>query len=345
MTLHLHMPAKALEDRLEAAIPALMAQAHVPGLSIALVRDATLVWSRAFGLKKAHSATPVTIDTIFQAASLSKPVFAYAVLQMVERGEIDLNAPLTRCLPAPYVPDDPLLDQITARMVLCHTTGWPNWRPTGQPLARERAPGNGFGYSGEGYIYLQRVIEHVSGQPLDVFMKHAVLDPLRMRHSSYVWAAPDDPAVAASHDRTGQPCTPFTALHPETASSLHTTAPDLACFLCALLAPIGEPGQLRPVVAEMLQPQVRLDHGVSWSLGWGLEATRDGDAFWHWGDNPGFKSFVLAFPLARMGVVIMTNGDNGLALWEPIVRLAMGGDHPAFAWLAHFYGMATLATG
>lgn len=331
------------EDRLEATIPALMEQARVPGLSIALVRGGTTCWSRAFGHKDVGTMEAVGIDTVFQAASLSKPVFAYAVLQLAERGVIDLDTPLTTYLPDPYVPDDPLLDRITARRVLSHTTGWPNWRPANRPLKQDRVPGEGFGYSGEGYLYLQRVVEQVTGQPFDGYMRQALLEPLGMTRSSYRWAAPDDPAVAVAHDRDGAVRARYAEVPPEAASSLHTTAEDFARFLEAILLPGDEPWRLSPSgVARMLRPHVQLTHAVAWGLGWGLQVTRDGRAFWHWGDNPGYKSVTLTSLDARQGVVVLMNGDNGSTLWEPIVRLALGGDYPAFAWLASFYGVPTL---
>jgi CubicO group peptidase (beta-lactamase class C family) len=332
------------EDRLEAEIPALMAGAQVPGLAVALVRSGSVGWARGFGVKCAGSPEPVAPDTVFQAASLSKPVFAYAVLKLVERGALDLDAPLTAYLPARYVPDDPLLDRITARRVLCHTTGWPNWRPEGQPLRRDGVPGERFGYSGEGYGYLQRVVERLTGQGLDSFVRRGLFEPLGMTRSSYAWAAPDVPAVAASHNRLGKPRTRYTGSCATAASSLHTTVADFARFLTAMLASVAEPWMLSPDgLAEMVRPQVPVGDAVAWGLGWGVELTDRGPAFWHWGDNPGYKSFALAIPAARAAAVIMANGDGGLALWEPIVRLTVGGDHPAFAWLASFYGVPNLA--
>jgi len=149
--------------------------------------------------------------------------------------------------------------------------------------------------------------------------------------------------MAGSHDREGQPGACFTAAEPEAASSLHTTPCDFARFLCAMMAPGGGSWQLgMESLAEMLKPQARLDDAVSWGLGWGLQTTNQGRAFWHWGDNPGFKSFAFAFPDLRAGLVVMTNGDGGLTLWEPIVRTIFDGDHPAFAWLAGFYGVPRL---
>lgn len=337
-----HAP-EDLDDRLAPAIAGLMDRAKVPGLSIALVRRGGGGWSRGFGVKRAGSAETVQPDTIYQAASLSKPVFAYAVLKLAERGAIDLDAPLTAYLPDPYVPEDPLLDEVTARRVLCHMTGWPNWRPEGQELRRERAPGTAFGYSGEGYIYLQRVVEHLTGEPLDSYMQPSLLDPLGMTRSSYAWEPTVDQAMATSHDALGSPCLAYTDSRPEASSSLHSTAEDLARFLQALLTPEDEPWRLSARgVAEMLRPHVQLTPAVAWGLGWGLESTDRGRAFWHWGDNPGYTSFLMGSLDPGMGVVIMTNGDNGKALWRPIIDLVLGGDHPAFSWLATFYGVPVL---
>jgi CubicO group peptidase (beta-lactamase class C family) len=326
-------------------IPHLLREARVPGLSIALVRDAAIVWMAAFGQARTQPPQPVTTGTVFQAASLSKPLFAYAVLGLVERGDLNLDTPLTDYLPDPYVPDDPLLGTITARRVLCHTTGWPNWRPEGGPLVRERAPGTAFGYSGEGYIYLQTVVERLVGQPLDAYMREAVLQPLGMHTSSYRWTVPDDPAVAAAHDRDGRPSEPYIGDRPEASSSLHTTPSDYARFLCALLDTRTGLGCLRAEsVAEMLRPQVTMGPCVAWGLGWGLEESGDRGAFWHWGDNPGYKSLTVAAPAQRTGTVIMTNGDGGLRVCDRLARLIVSHDHPAFAWLAAtFYGAPTLA--
>jgi CubicO group peptidase (beta-lactamase class C family) len=242
------------------ALPDLLQRTHVPGLSLALVQDAAVVWTAACG--RAHLQPPrdVTPDTVFQAASLSKPLFAYAVLGLVRCGHLDLDAPLTAYLPDAYVPDDPLLPAITARRVLCHLTGWPNWRPEVGPLVRERVPGEAFGYSGEGYLYLQAVVERLVGKPLEGYMQEAVLDPLGMASCTFHWAAPGDPRVAQPHDREGRPCEPYIGERPEASSSLHTTPSDYARFLCALLRPSTVKGHLgAPQVAAMLQPQVRLN--------------------------------------------------------------------------------------
>ncbi|HWN93506.1 MAG TPA: serine hydrolase domain-containing protein, partial [Methylomirabilota bacterium] len=105
-----------------------MQESHVPGLSIAVIKDARIAWRGAFGVKDVESREPVDRDTMFEAASMSKPVFAYVVMKLCEKGVVNLDTPLTRYTPERFVPDDPRLDLITARHVLSHTSGLPNWR-------------------------------------------------------------------------------------------------------------------------------------------------------------------------------------------------------------------------
>ena len=139
---------KAADTRaLTAEIPALMQKAGVPGLAIALVSDGKISWQHNFGTADAATGRPVDDTTLFEAASLGKPVFAYAVLVLVDRGRLDLDAPLTRYLPKRYLHGDARLDKITARFVLSHRTGFPNWRGHG-PLTIQFEPGSRFSYSG-----------------------------------------------------------------------------------------------------------------------------------------------------------------------------------------------------
>ena len=260
------MPPADLAER----IPDLMARARVPGLPVAYVEDGQLAWNAAFGRKHRDWDEPVDADTVFQAASLSKPVFAYAVLKWVEQGVLTLDEPLASYWRPPAWSDDALAEQVTARQVLCHTTGWPNWRPAGQPLRREAAPGARFGYSGEGYVYLQRCVEHVTGQPLDALIRAAVFEPMGLESSSFLWAAPQATVVAAGHDRDGAPSARHVGEHPNAASSLHTTPSDFARFLAALLTVGNEPWRLgQASVSEMLRPQVWVDARIAWGLGWG----------------------------------------------------------------------------
>lgn len=143
-------------------LPTLLRDAEVPGVSIAVVSRGARVWTTSAGIAEDSSGQSVTDTTIFEAASLSKPVFAYAVLQLVEKGELSLDTPLVRYFDTAYV-EDSRGKLITARHVLTHSTGFPNWRPDGQPLRMYFTPGSRYSYSGEGLVYLQRVVEHLKG--------------------------------------------------------------------------------------------------------------------------------------------------------------------------------------
>ncbi len=165
------VPAGMLAADLRVLIPIWMESFVIPGLSIALVKDADLFWAQGFGVKSTLSGEAVTTETVFSAQSLSKPAFAYAALRMCQTGLLDLDTPMADYLPEPYLPDEPRLKSITMRHVLSHTAGFPNWRPNGQALRLMFNPGERFSYSGEGYVYLQRVIEHLSGQSLAQYME------------------------------------------------------------------------------------------------------------------------------------------------------------------------------
>ena len=353
--------------RLDQTIPRLMAEADIPGLSIVLINDAQVVWSRVFGVKNSETREPVDDNTVFEAASLSKPVFAYAVLQLVDSGKLDLDTPLTRYLPGRYdVGDDPRLDQITARRVLSHTTGFPNWRPRGgqhvdKTLKIYFTPGDRFSYSGEGFVYLARVVEHITGEKLDVFMKRTVLDPLGMTSSSYVWQDSYDARKTFTHDNLGRVSGRGKPEQANAAASLHTTASDYARFVCAIYRSLGAGDQikasgptssaasLKPATARsMLTPQINVtDAGVnslqspeakllpavSWGLGWGLEKSDDGVTFWHWGDNGDTKAYVMASEKQRTAVVMFANSSNGLSIINEVVEGALGGQHPSLAWI------------
>src|SRR5258705_12768587 len=227
--------------RLERDIPPLMAEGDIPGLSIALVRDNVVAWSHAFGVKNSETKELGNNDTVFEAASLSKPVFAYAVLKLVDGGKLSLDTPLNKYLDskdARYdVGEDPRLDQITARRVLSHTTGFPNWRPRGdKTLKIYFTPGDRFSYSGEGFVYLAKVIEHITGEKLEAFMKRTVLDPLGMKSSSYIWRDDYDSRKVFTHNSVGGGSGRGRPDKANVAASLQTTATDYARYVCAIIS-------------------------------------------------------------------------------------------------------------
>jgi CubicO group peptidase (beta-lactamase class C family) len=330
-------------DRSPAAdLEQLLKDGRVPGLSFAIIRDGRIVETKAMGVRDVSTGTPVDDNTIFEAASLSKPVFAYAVLQLVDEGLLSLDTPLSMYVPN-YVKDDPRAASITVRNVLSQSSGLPNWRSDTNPLKTYFPPGERFSYSGEGFVWLQRVVEKITAQPLNEVVTRLVFDPLEMRHSSYVWRADFEADYALPHDGQPAPGDKQRPSRARSASTLHTTAADYARFLQAVLSG----ARLKPDTAKQwLDPQVRLrqhciqclstnrpdaDQHIAWGLGWGLEP--DGGSFFHWGDNDQFKAFVIGSLKDRSAVVVFTNGFNGMAIMPDVINQLMPGDHPAFVWL------------
>ncbi len=172
-----------------ADLPRLMRTCHVPGIAMACLHQGELVWSFQVGVTNAETGTPVTAESIFEVASLSKPVFAWLLLRLVDEQCLELDQPLVSLLRPDWLADDPLNDRITARHVLSHTTGFVNWRkqPMQEKLQPAFVPGSKLSYSGEAYFWLQLVVEQVMNASLDTLAQRYVFAPLGMTDSSFAW--------------------------------------------------------------------------------------------------------------------------------------------------------------
>ncbi len=315
-----------------------MTEKRVPGASVAIIRDAKIAWAKGFGVRDRTTGAPVDEDTVFSAQSMSKPVFAYRVMKLHEQGVLDLDAPLTRYTPDVFVADDPRLQEITARRVLSHTTGLPNWRSAEDPLRIAFQPGTKWQYSGEGYHYLQSVVTRLTGHTdenrcanfelgyrvcasdFGEYMEANVLRPFGMQSSGYVVRPAIEDRVARRHDKDGQPMPqkPSTAVDVArygSAGSLMTTAADYAKFLIEVMQP-KPPDEYRLNAAtrrEMLKPQIEVPAPVkaSWALGWQIWHLEQGDLVVHGGDDEGWHCQSAFSTERKTGFVILTNGDNG----------------------------------
>ena len=190
----------------------------IPGIAAALIEHGQLRAVEVFGVRDQTSNAPVSANTIFEAGSLGEPLYAYAVLLLSADGRFNPGAPLPSYLPLPYLrildPTststateplyDPRFNQITAIRVMNHTSGMPDWARN-QHLTLQFAPGQKWSYSNEGYLYLQSVVEHVTGEPFDAFMTHSILGPARMARSSFVWRDAYAGDMATGYDRSGSP--------------------------------------------------------------------------------------------------------------------------------------------
>jgi CubicO group peptidase (beta-lactamase class C family) len=179
-------------------LPRLLELASVPGLGLGVVESGR-IWTRGFGRAVEDPAQPASDETVFEAASLGKPLFAYAVLRLVDAKALDLDKPLYDYLPLPEA-SSARMKRVTVRQVLSHTTGLPNWRQQPGPLEPADEPGKKFSYSGEAYFYLQRVVEAVTAKPFSRVMQEQVFEPLGMKQSSYVWLPEFESRMAAGYD-------------------------------------------------------------------------------------------------------------------------------------------------
>lgn len=335
---------RAAVAAIDSLTPVLMKELHVPGVSIAVIQERGIVWSGEYGVADVRRGTPVTRETLFEAASMTKPVFAYTVMKLAEEGRIDLDRPLSGYLQERTLPDQPIRSLVTARMALSHTAGFPNWRKgeeeRGGPLPVLFMPGSRFSYSGEGIYYLQRVVEKITGQPIAAFARKTLLDPLGMSRTSYVWTTVVDSLLAAGHAADGTFLKKTAYRHANAAYTLYTNAREYAAFLAEILkTDRSSPCSISAAsVGAMLAHHVKVDArmpvgrpgrargtSVYWGLGWCVNTTGEGDIVHHSGSNrSGFRSFCQFSPRRGSGLVIMTNGVRGDELWARLV--AMAGD-------------------
>jgi CubicO group peptidase (beta-lactamase class C family) len=328
---------ESLGTILDKEIPRLMEAADVPGLSIAVVRDGQIFWEKAFGVKNRQTNEPVDENTMFEAASLTKTVTAYAAMRLLEKGELDLDTPLHEYFPNKEykkLSGDERYKQLTARLVLTHTTGLPNW---GNRLMRD--PGLQYGYSGEGFLYLGRAIEQISGMSLQDFAREEIFEPLGMAHTSYVWNETYAANGACGHDSHGVAHELRKNTEPNGGASLLTTATDYATFICAIL---DSQGLTPETVDQMTSSQVQvtksrekadLFENVFWGWGWGVQPGDTGYAFWHWGDNGDLRAYTVTYKDRREGFVYFANSNNGLAIAEAISALIVPDHQYALDWL------------
>jgi CubicO group peptidase (beta-lactamase class C family) len=319
----------------------MMHSVRVPGLAH-FATDRGSSEAGTLGVRSTETRAPVDDGTLFEAASLSKPIVACTTLRLIDAGKLDLDEPLSNIV-GPLVADDVRASSITARHVLSHTTGLPNWRRNGVPLRTYFSPGSRFSYSGEGFVFLQAVIERVTGEPLEAVVERLVFTPLEMRRSSFVWRDSFDGNAAFGHHVDGSIEPKFQPKRANAAFSLHTTAVDYGRFVAAVM----EGALLKEATASLwLRPQSYPPFGgvedlggtpsgsaldIAWGLGWGLEP--EGSAFFHWGSNPGATAFVFGIPETRTAMTVFLNSDTGLDMVPRLIADKFPGPHPSLTWL------------
>ncbi len=324
------------------------------------------VYKKVFGYKRFDTKEPLQTNTNFYGASLSKSVFAVLVMKMVEEKVIELDKPLESYLPQPVyaygkgtswnqdytdLKEDSLYKKITARMCLDHTSGFPNWRwyEPDQKLRVHFEPGSGYSYSGEGLCYLQFVLEKITGKLLEQLMEEKIFHPLGMSTSAYTWQSRFEKNYCYGHDTNGKVLEKDKDNAPRSASTLETTPDDLSLFLGGVL----EKRILGAVsYKEMFTPQLRLRSKIqmeaqswldttntendniqlSYGLGWGILQTPYGFGAFKEGHGDGFQHYFIIFPEKQMGILIMTNSDNGEGIFKELLEVAIGDKYTPWHW-------------
>jgi serine-type D-Ala-D-Ala carboxypeptidase/endopeptidase len=339
-------------------------RAQVHGLALAIFNKNTLVYQQTFGYGRLDTQTPLTDTSNLYGASLSKAVFGVLVMQLVEEGELDLDVPLQDYLPKKiweYEPkarwhddfadlaEDSLYHKITARMCLSHTAGFPNWRWY-QPDRKLRVlaePGSRYRYSGEGMTYLQVVLEKKLGRGLEELAQEKIFKPLGMHNSSYEWKPKFEERYAWGHAATGALYQKDKDNEPRGASTLETTLADYSLFLEAVLQ---QKLLSRASYQELFTPQIRIRSlrqfgplslrdsilndaiALGYGLGWGIVQSPHGIGAFKEGGGSGFHHYSILYPEAGIGVLIMTNSDNGTGIFNELLALTIADRYSPTAW-------------
>jgi CubicO group peptidase (beta-lactamase class C family) len=330
---------------IDATVARLLAAAKVTGAGIAILADEKIAYLKAYGLRDKDKNLPLTADSVMTAASLSKVAFAYLVMQLVEEGVLRLDKPVYEYLPKPLpeysdykdLADDGRYKKITARMLLSHTSGFPNWRrfSDDKRLRIYFEPGSRFAYSGEGIDLLQLVVESVMSKPLEKSMAERVFKPLGMSRTSMVWEARFENDYANGYDEGGRSLGPQRRKKADAAGSMQTTPGDFARFVHGVMRGTGLRSETRELMLSQ-QVQIFSRHEfptlatetsednkpirLSYGLAWGLYWTPYGKAFFKEGHDEGWRNYAVCFDEAKTAIVIMTNSSNGEGMYKEMLE-------------------------
>jgi CubicO group peptidase (beta-lactamase class C family) len=311
-----------LVDSLVRDIPVWMAQNHVPCAGVGLIKNGQITWVKTFGdLQEGH---PAPENALFNVASQTKPVTAMLTLQLVQLGLWNLDEPLAHYWIDPDIAHDPYLNKLTTRLVLSHQTGFPNWRTDngGTTLHFKFEPGTNFGYSGEGFEYLRRALEHKFQKSLDILLDSFLLKPAGMADTRYWTSGVDTTRFAMWHDGQGRRYSVSVQTSVSAADDLITTVRDYCRFGIYTMNGAGLSDSL---FADMTGPQVKVKENYYRGLGWGLvRGLPNGEyALEHGGSDIGVRTMAVFLPRSKDGVVVMTNGDNGMFVADHVIKEAL----------------------
>jgi len=343
-------------SQIDATATQLMPVANVTGCGIAIFHGRKIAYLKAYGMRDAEKGLPLTPDSVMTSASLSKAAFATVVLRLVQEGVLDLNKPIYQYLPKPLpeyptyadLAGDDRYKKLTLRILLSHTSGFPNWRAfeDDRKLKIHFEPGTRYAYSGEGIDLAQFVVETVTAKSLTALMEEQLFRPVRMTRTSMVWEPRFESDFANGYDEYGRSLGPEKRSSPAAAGSMQTTLRDYAVFVSALMRgkilntrtfgkmqnaqiSIHSAHQFPSLASETTTANdgIRLRYG----LGWGLYFSPYGKAFFKEGHDEGWRHLALFFRNGS-GILIMTNSSNGEGIFKPLMDAILGPTLFPFDW-------------
>ena len=348
---------KISPSEIDTAVNRLMDEAHVTGAGIAIFNDAKVVYLKTYGLRDEEKHLPLTPDSVMTAASLTKAAFATLVVQLVHERIIALDKPVYEYLPKPLpeypayndLADDPRYKQITMRMLLDHTSGFPNWRrfTDDKKLRIYFLPGSRFAYSGEGIALAQLVVESVTGKSVNQLMSERIFQPLGMTRTSMVSEERLENDHAIGFDEQSKSLGLEHRDKANAAGSMQTTLRDYARFVQAVLRGAIPDRKSRNL---MLSPQIQITSKhefpslstetttanrpihLSYGLGWGLYWTPYGKVFFKEGHDEGWRHYVACFDRPKTGILVMTNSSNGEDIYSGLLEKVLRDTFTPLEW-------------
>ncbi len=301
-----------------------LAEKNIPALGIGYIQDGKIQEIMVYG--RDEQGKPLPANTIFNVASLTKPITAMVALKLIDASQWSLDEPIGIYWTDPDIANDPRSKQLTTRHILSHQSGFPNWRRENSDgkLSFKFEPGTAYQYSGEGFEYLRKALEHKFGKKLDQLAEELVFRPLGMKDTYFYWQkAVDESRFAAWHKADGTLYSTYKNTSANGADDLLTTVEDYSRFMLYVM---NGAGLQKDLYGEMIANQVRIAPRKYWGLSWWVdENISDGEyALVHGGDDVGVHMMAFILPKSGRGLLILTNCDNGTDVYIPVIQHYLG---------------------